>query len=162
MCPRDGLPGLPERLDQLQQLPRLERLGEVRRGAGLLDLRLRHRLVAPGEHHDGDVCQRLDLSYLPGEPQAVPGLHVQVGQDQIGHQIPRPGQSLLAVVHRDELDLLLAYDHPNGGPNGLAIVGQQDGERHRIGSKCLKIQGRHSMWALRESSGSPCHTRRIV
>ena len=120
-------------LHPVDELLRLERL----RHLAVRSDRNRPRGIArtaPAEEKHRRLLERRVGADLLAKLVTVEPRHVDVGEDEIGLQIPRPLERLRPVRDGGERKVLPLENHPDSGADRRRVVGQKEGLRHAGGA----------------------------
>src|SRR5690606_37609625 len=112
-------------LEREHELVRTERLGEVVVGAALH--RLDGHLDAAVGGHDDDHALAIGLAVAVEEVEPAEAGHAHVAEDDVGLQLQRPAQTLLAVTRGEDLVAFFGEDEGNGLPETRLVVDNQYG-----------------------------------
>ena len=103
----------------------LEGLGEHAVATDRGGLVLVDGLKRTGEQHDRDVRQPRRLLDVLGHLVAVSSRHADVGQHDVRRRLVHDGDRLLAIAHRDDLDVLVGKRQLDHAPDRHAVVGEE-------------------------------------
>jgi hypothetical protein len=118
----------------LDQGLRLEGLGDVPVGAALGGALSVVGLERPGEEQHRNLREVAVGADRGAELVAGQAGHRDVGQDQIGPELPGAGEGVVAVVHGHELHVLVGERDPDDLLDRHAVVGEKQRLRHRRGT----------------------------
>src|SRR4051812_13850176 len=117
----------------VDELLRFERLRHLAVRADCYRPRGIARTTPAQEKHRRLLERRVAADLLAKLVTAEPR-HVDVGEDQIRFQIPRPLERLRPVGDGGEGKVLLLENHSDSGPDRRRVVGQKEGLRHAGGA----------------------------
>jgi hypothetical protein len=102
-------------------------------GAGLVE-----GLEGAGEEENRDLAQLGVALHRLADLVAVPPRHDHVGEDDVGAELARAADRVLAVVHRDDLEVLAREGDAHDLLDGDRVVSEEQGLGHEESGPSLR------------------------